>query len=226
MTKVLVVEDERGLLRALAMNFSARGYDVVEADSGTKALTAAAATQPDVLVLDLGLPDLSGFDVIRALRQYSQVPIIVLSARTGSSDKVTALDLGADDYVTKPFNVDELFARLRAATRRASPAEEAASIVMVGASTVELDAKAVIDAEGQRVHLTPTEWQLLEALIRQPGRLISTHVLLTQLRGDPVHTDPSYLRIYMSQLRRKLEPEPGRPRHLITEPGMGYRFQP
>lgn len=226
MTKVLVVEDERGLLRALAMNLTARGYEVVEADTGTKALTAAAAAHPDVLVLDLGLPDLSGFDVIRALRQYSQVPIIVLSARTGSSDKVTALDLGADDYVTKPFNVEELFARLRAATRRATPAEEAEPAVVVGNSTVDLDAKTVTQSDGQRVHLTPTEWQLLEALLRQPGRLVPTRVLLTQLRGDPVHTDPSYLRIYMSQLRRKLEPEPSRPRHLLTEPGMGYRFQP
>jgi two-component system KDP operon response regulator KdpE len=226
MTKVLVVEDERGLLRALAMNLSARGYQVVEADSGTKALTAAAAERPDVLVLDLGLPDLSGFEVIKALRQYSQVPIIVLSARTGGSDKVTALDLGADDYVTKPFNIEELFARLRAATRRSSTAEQEQEPVKVGATTVDLAAKTVTGEDGERIHLTPTEWQLLEALLRQPGRLIPTRVLLTQLRGDPVHTDPSYLRIYIGQLRRKLEPEPSRPRFLITEPGMGYRFQP
>jgi two-component system KDP operon response regulator KdpE len=226
MTKVLVVEDERGLLRALAMNLSARGYEVVEADSGTKALTAAAAERPDVLVLDLGLPDLSGFEVIKALRQYSQVPIIVLSARTSGSDKVTALDLGADDYVTKPFNIEELFARLRAATRRSSTAEQEQEPVKVGATTVDLAAKTVTGEDGDRIHLTPTEWQLLEALLRQPGRLIPTRVLLTQLRGDPIHTDPSYLRIYIGQLRRKLEPEPSRPRFLITEPGMGYRFQP
>jgi two-component system KDP operon response regulator KdpE len=225
-TKVLVVEDERGLLRALAMNLSARGYEVVEAESGTKALTAAAAERPDVLVLDLGLPDLSGFEVIKALRQYSQIPIIVLSARTGSSEKVMALDLGADDYVTKPFNVEELFARVRAATRRSTPAEQESVSVKVGATTVDLAAKTVTGEDGERVHLTPTEWQLLEALVRQPGRLIPTRVLLTQLRGDPVHTDPSYLRIYIGQLRRKLEREPSRPRHLITEPGMGYRFQP
>jgi two-component system KDP operon response regulator KdpE len=208
------------------MNLSARGYEVVEAESGTKALTAAAAERPDVLVLDLGLPDLSGFEVIRALRLYSQMPIIVLSARTGSSDKITALDLGADDYVTKPFNVEELFARVRAATRRAMPAEQEDESVKVGTTTVDLTAKTVTGEDGERIHLTPTEWQLLEALVRQPGRLLPTRVLLTQLRGDPVHTDPSYLRIYIGQLRRKLEPEPSRPRHLITEPGMGYRFQP
>lgn len=226
MTKVLVVEDERGLLRALAMNLSARGYDVVEADSGTKALTATATAQPDVLILDLGLPDLSGFDVIKAVRQYSKVPIIVLSARTGSSDKITALDLGADDYVTKPFNIEELFARLRAATRRVPTANEATGSIELGDVQVDLDAKTVTNAAGERIHLTPTEWHLLEALLRQPGRLITTRALLTQVRGDPDHTDPSYLRIYVAQLRRKLEPEPSRPRHLITEPGMGYRFQP
>ncbi len=221
MTKVLVVEDERALLRALAMNFTARGYEVVEADSGTKALTKAAAEQPDVLILDLGLPDLSGFEVIKALRQYSEVPIIVLSARTGSSDKVTALDLGADDYVTKPFNVEELFARVRAAARRTGPADEPVSIVQLADVRVDLTSTTATRSDGTRIHLTPTEWHLLEALLRQPGRLIPTRVLLTQLRGDPDHTDPSYLRIYIAQLRRKLEPEPSRPRYLLTEPGHG-----
>jgi two-component system KDP operon response regulator KdpE len=225
MTSVLIVDDERPLLRALAMNLTARGFDVTEADTGTRALSAAAAREPDVILLDLGLPDISGLDVIRAIRDYSSTPIIVLSARTGSSDKVAALDLGADDYVTKPFSIDELLARLRAATRRAG-VNETVALVQIGSSTVDLNAKIVTDAAGERIHLTPTEWHLLEALTRQPGKLVTGRALLTELRGTPEHTDPSYLRIYMAQLRRKLETEPGRPRHLITEPGMGYRFQP
>ncbi|MGH8961891.1 MAG: response regulator [Jatrophihabitantaceae bacterium] len=225
MTRVLIVEDERPLLRALAMNVTARGYDVTEADSGAKALAAASTGEHDVILLDLGLPDVSGLEVIRAVRAYATTPIIVLSARTGSGDKVAALDLGADDYVTKPFSIDELLARLRAATRRASAAGPP-PVVQVGAVRVDLDAKTAAGADGERIHLTPTEWHLLETLLRQPGKLVTGRSLLTQLRGTPDHTDPSYLRIYMGQLRRKLEPEPGRPRHLITEPGMGYRFQP
>jgi two-component system KDP operon response regulator KdpE len=225
MTRALIVEDERPLLRALAMNLSARDYTVAEADSGTKALVAIATSAFDVILLDLGLPDVSGLDVIRAVRQHSLTPIIVLSARTGSADKVAALDLGADDYVTKPFSIDELLARLRAATRRAV-AVEALPPVHVGAVVVDLSAKTAVDADGGRVHLTPTEWQLLEILLRNPGKLVTGRALLTAVRGGPEHTDPSYLRIYIAQLRRKLEPEPSRPRHLITEPGMGYRFQP
>ena len=225
MTRVLVVDDERPLLRALAMNLTARGYEVIEAETATRALTAAAAQQPDVVLLDLGLPDLSGLDVIRGIREYAQTPIIVLSARTGSQDKVAALDLGADDYVTKPFSIDELLARVRAATRRV-PTNDPELPVPVGDARVDLAAKTVTDADGERIHLTPTEWHLLEALLRQPGRLVSQRALLTELRGTPEHTDPSYLRIYMAQLRRKLEPQPSRPRHLITEPGMGYRFEP
>jgi two-component system KDP operon response regulator KdpE len=224
-TKVLIVEDERTLLRALAMNLTARGYEVTEAPTGTRALVAAAEGGHDVIVLDLGLPDMSGFDVIRAVRQYASTPILVLSARTGSSDKVDALDLGADDYVTKPFNIEELLARLRAATRRASAADPI-PVVRVGTIEIDIDAKTATSANGERIHLTPTEWHLLEMLIEQPGKLITSRALLTALRGTPEHTDPSYLRIYMAQLRRKLEPEPNRPRHLITEPGMGYRFQP
>jgi two-component system KDP operon response regulator KdpE len=225
MTRVLIVEDEQPLLRALAMNLTARGYDVVEAATGTRALTAAAAQPPEVILLDLGLPDLTGFDVIKGVRAYSRTPIIVLSARTGSSDKVTALDLGADDYVTKPFSIDELLARVRAATRRATPADGLTTL-RIGSVTVDLAAKTATAADGERVHLTPTEWHLLEALLRRPGRLVTGRELLTQLRGSPDHTDPSYLRIYVAQLRRKLEPEPSRPRHIITEPGMGYRYQP
>ncbi|MEO8888222.1 MAG: response regulator [Jatrophihabitantaceae bacterium] len=225
MTRVLIVEDERPLLRALAMNVTARGYDVTEADTGAKALAAAATGEHDVILLDLGLPDVSGLEVIRAVRAYASTPIIVLSARTGSGDKVAALDLGADDYVTKPFSIDELLARLRAATRRASTAGPPA-VVQIGDVRIDLDAKTATGRDGERVHLTPTEWHLLETLLRQPGKLVTGRSLLTQLRGTPDHTDPSYLRIYMGQLRRKLEPEPSRPRFLITEPGMGYRFQP
>jgi two-component system KDP operon response regulator KdpE len=225
MTRVLIVEDDHALSRALAMNLSARHYEIAEADTGTRALAIAAADAPDVVIVDLGLPDVSGFDVIRGIRAYSQLPIIVLSARTGSADKVTALDLGADDYVTKPFNVEELLARLRAATRRAAPVA-ALRTVRVGEVDVDFAAKIATKSDNSRVHLTPTEWHLLEALVSQPGRLITGRQLLTQLRGTPDHTDPSYLRIYLAQLRRKLEPVPSRPEHLITEPGMGYRFQP
>ncbi|MDQ2749273.1 MAG: response regulator transcription factor [Actinomycetota bacterium] len=225
MTRVLIVEDERPLRRALAMNLTARGYEVTETDSGTSALSAAAGDDHDVILLDLGLPDLSGMDVIRAVRAYASTPIIVLSARTGSSDKVAALDLGADDYVTKPFSIDELLARLRAATRRVAPLD-GARVVQVGAASIDLDATTATGPDGERVHLTPTEWHLLEALVRHPGKLVTGRALLTELRGNPEHTDPSYLRSYIGQLRRKLEPEPSRPRHLITEPGMGYRFQP
>jgi two-component system KDP operon response regulator KdpE len=225
MTKVLIVEDERALLRALAMNLTARGYEVTEADSGTRAMAELASSEFDVIVLDLGLPDLSGLDVIKGVRKYAATPIIVLSARTGTSDKVAALDLGADDYVTKPFSIDELLARLRSATRRSS-AGEPTDVVPVGTTSVDLGAKTVTAADGSPVHLTPTEWHLLEALLRRPGKLVTGRALLTELRGSPDHTDPSYLRIYIAALRRKLEPEPARPRHLITEPGMGYRFQP
>jgi len=224
--KVLVVEDERTLLRALAMNLTARGYEVTEAESGTRALTAAAAKEHDVILLDLGLPDISGLDVIRGVRAYASTPIVVLSARTATAEKVAALDLGADDFVTKPFSIDELLARLRAATRRGSAAPGITEVISVGDRTVDLAAKTVSASDGMPIHLTPTEWQLLETLLRHPGKLITGRALLTQLRGTPNHTDPSYLRIYIAQLRKKLEPEPARPRYLITEPGMGYRFQP
>jgi two-component system KDP operon response regulator KdpE len=224
-TRVLIVEDERALLRALAMNLTARGYEVTEAETGTRALSAAASVEHDVIVLDLGLPDISGLDVIKAVRAYAATPIIVLSARTATSEKVAALDLGADDFVTKPFSIEELLARLRAATRRAATTGST-DVVQVGDSHVDLDAKTVTGPDGEAVHLTPTEWHLLEALLRRPGKLVTGRSLLTELRGSPDHTDPSYLRIYIAALRRKLEPVPGRPRHLITEPGMGYRFQP
>jgi two-component system KDP operon response regulator KdpE len=225
MTRVLVVDDEPQMLRALDLNLTARHYDVITAEDGTAALNQFALHDPDVIVLDLGLPDIDGLDVIRALRGSSNVPIVVLSARVGSSDKVLALDLGADDFVTKPFDMNELLARLRAATRRSGPEPERRAQVEFGSVHVDLGAKTAARA-GAAVHLTRTEWHLLELLLRNPGKLITQRYLLTALRGQPEHTDPSYLRIYMAQLRKKLEDEPSRPRHLLTEPGMGYRFQP
>jgi two-component system KDP operon response regulator KdpE len=225
MTRVLLVEDERPLLRALAMNLVARGYAVTEAETGTRALTALADQRHDVIVLDLGLPDMSGVDVIQAVRAYAATPIIVLSARSGSADKVEALDVGADDYVTKPFSMDELLARLRATSRRASSSDDPVT-AQVGSVSVDLAMTTAVDADGQPVHLTPTEWKILDVLLRRPGQLVSGDALLTAVRGSSEHTDPSYLRIYLAQLRRKLEPEPSRPRYLITEPGMGYRYRP
>ena len=225
MTRVLIVEDELPLLRALAMNLTARGYAVTEAATTAKALAALADVAHDAVVLDLGLPDGSGLDVIRAVRQFASTPIIVLSARSGSGDKVHALDLGADDYVTKPFSVDELLARLRATTRRVATSDEPV-VAKVGDITIDLGLTTAIDADSNPIHLTPTEWKILDVLLRHPGKLISSDVLLTAVRGSSEHTDPSYLRIYIAQLRRKLEPEPSRPRHLITEPGMGFRYRP
>ncbi len=228
MTRVLVVDDEPQIRRVLTVNLSTRGYDVTAAQDGTQALLEAARHPPDVVLLDLGLPDIDGLQVIRELRTWTTTPIVVLSARTGSEDKVRALDLGADDYVQKPFDMAELLARLRAATRRVPPAPVSGQI-RLGPSTVDLVAKTVErdDDDGRRtIHLTPTEWHLLEILLRRPGALVTQRQLLTELRGSPDHTDHSYLRIYMAQLRRKLEDTPSRPRHLLTEPSLGYRFAP
>jgi two-component system KDP operon response regulator KdpE len=225
MSRILLVEDEKPLLRALSMNLVARGYAVTEAETGTRALTALADHRHDVIVLDLGLPDMSGVDVIRAVREFATTPIIVLSARSGSSDKVQALDLGADDYVTKPFSMDELLARLRATSRRVASGDEGVNAT-VGDVTIDLAMTTATRTDGTPVHFTPTEWKILDVLLRRPGKLVTSDALLTAVRGSSEHTDPSYLRIYFAQLRRKLEPEPSRPRHLITEPGMGYRYRP
>jgi len=224
MTRVLVVDDEPQIVRALAINLKARGYDVDTAVDGTAALTAAADRHPDVVLLDLGLPDLDGVEVIRGLRGWTRVPIIVLSARHSSTDKVAALDAGADDYVTKPFGMDELLARLRAAVRRAVPADEE-PVVVTDAFTVDLAAKRV-SREDADVRLTPTEWHLLEVLVRNAGRLVSQRALLQEVWGPQYGTETNYLRVYMAQLRRKLERDPAHPRHLLTEAGMGYRFEP
>jgi two-component system KDP operon response regulator KdpE len=227
MTKVLVIDDEPQIVRALRINLTARGYQVLAAHDGAGALRAAAEGKPDVVVLDLGLPDMDGSEVIAGLRGWTTVPIIVLSARTESLDKVEALDAGADDYVTKPFGMDELLARLRAAVRRStsSAAEGEQAVVETASFTVDLSAKRVLRG-GVEVHLTPTEWGVLELLVRSRGRLVTQKQLLHEVWGPGYATETHYLRVYLAQLRRKLEPEPARPRHLLTEPGMGYRFQP
>ena len=224
-TRVLVVDDEPQLLRALGINLRAREYDVATALTGTQALELASRHRPHVVVLDLGLPDMDGVDVIAGLRGWTDVPILVLSARQGSSDKVQALDAGADDYVTKPFAMDELLARLRAAVRRGSAAPTDEPVVDVGSFVVDL-ARSRVTRDGADVHLTPTEWHLLEILARHPGRLVTQKMLLHEVWGPAYDSESHYLRLYMAQLRRKLEPEPARPRHLLTEPGMGYRLQP
>jgi two-component system, OmpR family, KDP operon response regulator KdpE len=222
-TRVLVVDDERGLRRALGINLKARGYEVTLAADGQSALQAASQNPPDVVVLDLGLPDIDGVTVIEGIRGWSEAPILVLSARTGEPDKVVALDAGADDYVTKPFGMDELLARLRAALRRGSDTEDA-PVIETEDFTVDLASKQVRDAAGEAVRLTPTEWHVLEILIRNPGKLVGQRQLLQEVWGPAYETETNYLRVYLAQLRRKLEPDPAHPRYLITEPGMGYRF--
>ncbi len=224
MTTVLVVDDDPAILRALRINLSARDYRVVTAAGGAEGLATVARERPDVIVLDLGLPDMDGSEVIRGVRGWAATPIIVLSARGQEAAKVAALDDGADDYVTKPFGMDELLARLRAAVRRAAPGPDDEPTVTTGGFTVDLAAKKVLLPDGQPVRLTPTEWQLLEVLVRHSGRLVSGRQLLHDVWGPAYGTETHYLRVYMAQLRRKLEPDPSRPRYLITEPGLGYRF--
>ena len=222
MTRVLLVDDEPQLLRALGINLRARGYDVVTAVDGRSALQAAARSVPDLVVLDLGLPDIDGVEVVRGLRGWSSVPILVLSARDAQRDKVAALDAGADDYVTKPFGMDELLARVRAALRR-STTGEAGPVVTTPDFEIDLAAKTVVRG-GAEVRLTPTEWHLLEVLIRNAGKLVSQRQLLQEVWGPTYGTETNYLRVYLAQLRRKLEPDPAKPRYLHTEPGLGYRF--
>ncbi|MFJ7266461.1 response regulator [Streptomyces sp. NPDC099050] len=227
MTRVLVVDDEPQIVRALVINLKARKYEVDAAADGASALELAAARHPDVVVLDLGLPDMDGVEVIKGLRGWTRVPILVLSARHSSDEKVEALDAGADDYVTKPFGMDELLARLRAAVRRAEPgagAGEDEVIVETETFTVDLAAKKAVRA-GRDVRLTPTEWHLLEVLVRNGGKLVSQKQLLQEVWGPSYGTETNYLRVYMAQLRRKLEADPSHPIHFITEPGMGYRFE-
>lgn len=225
MTVVLVVDDDPQILRALTINLEVRDYVVVSARTGREALLVAARQPLDLIVLDLGLPDLDGVEVIHGLRGWCRAPIIVLSGRSDSSDKVGALDAGADDYVTKPFEADEFFARVRAVTRRAEPIEGLPGPVLeLEKVVIDLGAKTVTGRDGPTVRLTPTEWHIVEMLARHPGRLISQRQLLTEVWGPQYAKETNYLRVYLNQLRRKLEAEPSRPQHFVTEPGMGYRL--
>jgi two-component system KDP operon response regulator KdpE len=224
MTRVLVVDDDRALARALAINLGARGYQVDVAGTGRDALELADAQVPDLVVLDLGLPDMDGLEVLSGLRAWTSAPVLVLSAREGQADKVAALDAGADDYLTKPFGMDELLARLRAATRRASPAADVPAVV-TEAFTVDLAARRVVNASGD-VRLTPTEWNLLDVLVRHAGKVVGQRQLLTEVWGHAYEAETHYLRVYIAQLRRKLEADPSKPRYLLTVTGAGYRFQP
>jgi two-component system KDP operon response regulator KdpE len=229
MSRVLLVEDDLQLLRAMQVTLHARGHHILTATTGHKALATAASEHPDLVVLDLGLPDLDGVEVIRGLRSWTPMPIIVLSGRTSGGDKVAALDAGADDYVTKPFGVEELLARIRAVTRRTTtPTGTAVDIgdYRIDLTARRVDARAADEPAAPEIRLTPTEWRLLEALVRRPGRLVGRRELLTEVWGPAYTNDTSSLRLYLNRLRHKLEPDPARPRHLLTEPGMGYRYQP
>ncbi|MEU7746456.1 response regulator [Nonomuraea sp. NPDC049158] len=222
MTRILVVDDEPQILRALRINLAARHYEVDVADDGASALRAAVDSSPDLVILDLGLPDLDGLDVIHGLRGWTTIPIIVLSGRAGNQDKIEALDAGADDYVTKPFGIDELLARVRAVTRRTATQEAELAHIQLGDHVIDLTNKTI----SSNVRLTPTEWHILEMLLRHPGKLISQRHILTEVWGARFVKETHYLRQYMAQIRRKLERDPAHPAHLITEPGMGYRFKP
>jgi len=228
--RILLVEDEPALVRALRINLRARNYDVETASAGRAALAMAARHPPDAVILDLGLPDVDGIEVIRELRHWSRAPVIVLSGRAGPGDKIGALDAGADDYVTKPFSMEELLARLRAVLRR-EDSEPQGPRVTIGRCQVDLAAHTVTrqpdpGQDTEPVRLTPTVWRLLEILVRHPGRLVGSRRLLTEVWGPGVENSTHYLRFHMAGLRRKLEADPARPRHLLTEPGMGYRYQP
>lgn len=223
--RVLVVDDEAGLRKALATNLRARGYEVEVAETGEQALVLAADRRPDLVILDLGLPGIDGIEVIEGIRGWSNVPIVVLSARGAEDAKVAALDAGADDFVTKPFGMAELLARVRAGLRRVAPADPQDATLVTEAFTVDLAAKRVT-VDGAEVHLTPTEWHVLEILVRNPGKLVSQKQLLHEVWGPAYETETNYLRLYLAQLRRKLERDPSRPVHLVTEPGMGYRLLP
>jgi len=222
--RILIADDDPQILRALRITLKARGYEVVTASDGRAALDAAATTHPDLVVLDLGMPGLTGVEVIEALRGWTRIPILVVSGRSESHDKVHALDAGADDYVTKPFAADELLARIRALSRR-TPAATDEPVVTFADVSVDLAAH-LVTRDGTAVRLTPTEWRLLEVLVRNPERLVTRETLLTEVWGPQYTSDTGYLRLYLSQLRKKLEPDPSSPRHLLTEAGMGYRFVP
>jgi len=223
-SRVLVVDDEPGLVRALAINLRSSGWEVATAPDGAHALDLAATWHPDVVLLDLGLPDISGLDVIAGIRGWSRVPIVVLSARQHGEDKVDALDAGADDYVTKPFAMNELLARLRAAVRRATPGDVAEAVVEAGDLTIDLARRRVL-RRGDEVRLSPTEWALVDILVRNRGKLVSRDQLLREVWGPAYTNETGYLRVYTANLRRKLERDPSHPQHFITLPGMGYIFE-
>lgn len=226
--KILIADDDPQILRALRVTLRARGYEIVTAEDGKAALNAVIEHHPDLVMLDLGMPRLDGLAVIEGIRGWSQIPILVVSGRTGASDKVEALDIGADDYVTKPFSIDELLARIRALTRRV-PASDNEPVVVLGDVTVDLSTKQVVrtvSGKTEAIRLTPTEWRILEVLLRNPGKLVTRQTLLTEIWGPHHTSDTGYLRLYVAQLRKKLEADPSTPRHLLTEAGMGYRFQP
>ena len=225
MSKVLVVDDEPALARALAINLRAHGWEVVTAADGRSALEAAATEHPDVVLLDLGLPDMDGTEVLAGLRGWTKVPIVVLSARQHGEDKVEALDLGADDYVTKPFAMNELLARLRAAVRRSQDSTPTTSVVTVGDLVIDMARKRV-SRDGVDVRLTPTEWSFLELLARNVGRLVTREQVLREVWGPAYEHETHYLRVYAAQLRRKLEADPAHPVHLVTSAGLGYTLEP
>ena len=220
--KILLADDDPQILRALRITLSARGYDVVTAGDGKEALNSIIAVHPDLAILDLGMPGLTGIEVIEGVRGWSAMPILVVSGRSDAADKVDALDAGADDYVTKPFVIDELLARIRALTRRTPAATDEPSVTF-GDVVVNLADRLVTKGD-QTVRLTPTEWRILDVLLRNPGRLVTREKLLTDAWGPQYTSDSGYLRLYLSQLRKKLEPQPSKPRYLLTEAGMGYRF--
>lgn len=222
---ILIVEDDAAIRRTLALNLEARGYDVTEAGDGAEAVREIARREPDLVILDLGLPALDGIEVITTVRSAHRMPILVLSGRSQTAEKVAALDAGANDYVTKPFAVDELLARVRALLRVSPARAGEVDRFQLGPSTVDLAAHTVV-REGAAVHLTATEWSMLEVLLRNVGRLVGKRELLTTVWGPAYTGEDAYLRLYMSQLRRKLEADPARPRHLLTEPGLGYRYRP
>lgn len=224
MTLVLLVEDDAPLRRAMSVTLRARGIDVLGASDGKTALELFAAESVDLVLLDLGLPDMDGHQVVRRIRSVSDIPVIVVSARRDQSEKVRALDAGADDYVTKPFGVEELAARIRAALRRSQTGDPADRVVETSDFTIDLARKQVMNKDGSAVHLTPTEWGVLEVLVRGKGAMVSGQDILRDVWGPTAVEDTQYLRVYMAQLRRKLEPEPGTPRYLLTVPGMGYIF--
>ncbi|AMG82289.1 two-component system response regulator [Microbacterium sp. PAMC 28756] len=224
--KILIADDDPQILRALRITLTAKGYEIFTAADGAQAITAAIDHHPDIFLIDLGMPELDGIEVIHGIRGWSQAPILVVSGRAGAGDKVEALDAGADDYITKPFAVEELLARIRALTRRV-PQDDATPVVHLGNVTIDLAAHSVTrdTSDGRKqIRLTPTEWQFIDILIRNAGKLVTRQTILTTIWGTEHAEDTGYLRLYISQLRRKLEEDPSNPAHLLTEPGMGYRL--